>query len=77
MVVTDIFEEWKKRRFIVADPELVEDGASLVILSDFDFWTDHADEFTEWCKPRNVDHQGMTVVFGDEATLLEFVLRWS
>jgi len=77
MGMTDVFEEWKKNRFIIASPELVDDGACLVILSDFKFWSDHTDEFAEWCEPRNVNQQGMVAVFGDEATLLEFVLRWS
>jgi hypothetical protein len=74
--MTDVFEEWKKRRFIIANPELV-DGDKLVILTDFHYWIDNRDQLAEWCKFRNVDQQGSTVVFSDEATLLEFVLRWS
>lgn len=74
--MTDVLEEWKKRRFIIANAELV-DGDKLVILTDFHYWVDHRDQLEEWCKLRNVDQQGSTVVFGDEATLLEFVLRWS
>jgi len=76
MGMTDIFESWKKNRFIIVDHELV-DNESLVILTDVQFWADHTDELINWCSIRNATTQGMTVVFGDEPTLTEFVLRWS
>ncbi len=72
----DIFHSWKENRFIIAPQELV-DKEQLVVLTDFNYWTIHADELLEWCNERNVVTQGMTVVFPDEASLLEFVLRWS
>lgn len=65
-------------RFIVAPAELmIDDDEKLVILSDYRYWAKHLDELTEWCSERNVRIAGMTVVFGDAATLVEFVLKWS
>ena len=65
-----------KQRFIIAPVELT-DGDRLVVLSDIGFWADNFDAIEKWCEPRNAEVQGATIVFGDEPTLLEFVLRWS
>lgn len=78
----DVFESWRDQRFIIAPTELIEKlnmGESLVILTDYRFWSEHSDEFIEWLNERKekVVMEGMTVVFGDDATLTEFVLRWS
>lgn len=73
---SDVFQHWKDNRFIIAPDELV-DQEKLVILTDYTYWANHANELYEWCKDRNASTQGMTVVFGDEVTLLEFVLKWS
>lgn len=78
--MTDVFEEWKKNRFIIAPSELLEDDKNtrLVILTDYHFWADRIDELADWCDERGTAvSMGMTVVFEDEATLSEFVLRWS
>jgi len=75
--MTDIFHSWKRNRFVIAAPELVDDGVILVVLSDYRFWADHMDELTAWCCIRDAQQQGMTVVFKDETTLTEFILRWS
>lgn len=72
----DVFQHWKENRFIIAPNELV-DNEKLVILIDHTYWVHHGTELFEWCSERNATTQGMTVVFGDEVTLLEFVLKWS
>lgn len=74
--MTDIFQHWKQSRFIVAPTELV-DGDRLVVLSDVQYWVDHIDALFEWCRDRDANVSGMTVVFGSERTLMEFVLKWS
>jgi hypothetical protein len=75
--MTDIFEHWKKNRFILASKDLVDDGVNLIVLSDYRYWADHTDELTAWCKNRNAELQGMTVAIKDDATLTEFLLKWS
>jgi len=65
-----------KQRFVIAPVELT-DGDRLVVLSDIGFWVDNFDNINAWCEQRNAEVQGATIVFGDEPTLLEFVLRWS
>lgn len=76
--MTDVFKEWKKQRFIIAPSELLVDAdEKLIVLTDYRFWAENIDELIEWCSERNAHNEGMTVVFGDEITLMEFVLRWS
>lgn len=76
--MTDVFHEWKNQRFIIAAPELLTyRDEKLVILTDYKFWAEHIDELSEWCSERNAFNQGMTVLFSDEITLMEFVLRWA
>lgn len=72
----DIFHSWKEQRFIVAPEDLV-DEEKLVILTDFNYWTEHVDELKQWCQRNGAENQGMTVVFPDDETLMLFVLRWS
>jgi hypothetical protein len=76
-VSDDIFQTWKENRFIVAPIDLVDDGVILIVLSDYKFWADNTDQLIAWCKDRNANVQGMTVVLGDEQTLTEFLLRWA
>ncbi len=73
----DVFESWKNRRFVVTPKELVDDGVILIVLSDYRYWVDRTDELIDWCKQRNAQVQGMTVVLTDEVSLTEFVLRWA
>ena len=73
----DVFAEWKQNRFIIAPRELVDDGVHLIVLTDYRYWAQHTDELAAWCQERDSVTQGMTVVIKDEATLTEFVLRWS
>lgn len=74
---SDVFENWKNQRFVVAPRELVDDGVILVILSDYKYWVDRTDELVTWCKARGAEQQGMTVVIPNETLLTEFVLRWA
>ena len=76
MMSDDIFHSWKENRFIIAPAEIV-DNEKLVILTDYNYWADHTDELIAWCNERNVVTQGMTVVFPDDVSLMEFVLRWA
>jgi len=75
--MTDIMQDWKKNRFIIAPPDLVEGNERIVVLTDYNFWSDCIGELINWCENHNATTQGMTVTFGDEATLTLFVLRWS
>jgi hypothetical protein len=75
--VTDIFDTWKRNRFVVADRDLVEHGELLVVLTDLAYWSDHIGELISWCSERDANTLGCTVVFGSEAELTEFVLKWS
>jgi len=74
--MTDLFQHWQDCRFVVVPTDLCN-GDRLAVLSDIQYWCCHADELVTWCQDRNANTQGMTVVFGDEKTLLEFVLKWS
>lgn len=74
----DILADWKRNRFIVADPLLTPTDKHLLILTDIKYWAEHADELKEWCKHTpNVRTQGMTVEISDDKTLTHFILRWS
>jgi len=73
----DVFTSWKQNRFVIAPAELIEDGAIVIVLSDYKFWAAHADELDAWCSSRDAETQGMTVVLHDEKVLTEFILRWS
>lgn len=74
--MTDIMHDWRNQRFIIPSADLT-DGEMFVILTDISFWADHAEELVEWCKDRNCTTEGMIVVFKDEMSLTEFVLKWS
>jgi hypothetical protein len=74
--MNDIFAHWKEQRFIIAPDDLV-DNEKLVILTDYNYWADNTDELIAWCQARNIVTQGMTVVFPNDVSLTEFVLRWS
>ena len=67
-----------KPRFIVADTEVSQDlGVPfIVILSDFHFWTEYADELSDWCNKNPAKIEGMTVSIYNEPTLTAFILKW-
>jgi hypothetical protein len=74
--MTDIFQSWKDNRFVIAGKELTDDEC-LVILTDISYWSKHMDTLSAWCNDRDAVTAGMTVTFGSERTLMEFVLKWS
>lgn len=75
----DIFAEWKKQRFVLADkamfPELTP--KHLVILTDVSYFTDHIEEFQAWCEQHKCNTVGMTVEIPTDELLTLFTLRWS
>ena len=75
--MTDIFHEWKERRFITVGYDLLDGPEVLVILTDISFWAAHELELADWCDQHGATTTGMTVAFPDEPTLTAFCLRWS
>jgi hypothetical protein len=75
--MTDIMQDWKDRRFVVADRALgFED--TVVVLTDYRYWANHVDELIEWCRATpGITNEGMTVVCQTEQSLTLFLLRWS
>ena len=74
----DVLAEWRSRRFVLLSPDLLDNGhTATVLLSDFPFWANAVDELLAWCEVRNATVRGMTVEFGDDLTLTEFILRWA
>lgn len=74
---TDIFENWRKERFIVTPEYLLDQQEILIIMTDVNFWSEHVDECIEWCYNNNCKIEGMTITIPDKATLTLFTLRWS
>jgi len=67
------------KKFIVARAKGIgQNSETLVILSDYKFWANHTKELADWCAAHDhVTTKGMTVVFGNTATLTAFLLRWA
>ena len=74
----DLFAEWKRNKFIVADYALTDSAKHLIVLTDIKFWAENVDMLEEWCKknPR-ARTQGMTVEIDDDRTLTYFIMRWT
>jgi hypothetical protein len=70
-------QDWKHRRFVVADRALgFED--TVVVLTDYQYWSQHVDELIEWCRATpGITNEGMTVICQNEQSLTLFLLRWS
>lgn len=73
----DIFHSWKTNRFIVADYALLNECDIVVVLTDFEYWTDHYDSLKEWCAVNGGQVKGMTVSFDNNEQLTVFALKWS
>jgi hypothetical protein len=74
----DILATWKTSRFIVADPDLVDHyGSYLIVLTDYQFWSDQHQNLAEWCASHNSKLSGMTVEIAETNDLTLFLLRWS
>ncbi len=77
MVITDIFQSWKERRFIIASTDIT-DGERIVVLTDMTFWVENLNDLIDWCEDTpGARNEGMTVVFDTDASLMMFVLRWA
>ena len=75
--MTDIMQEYKEQRFVIADSTLIDlPDSNLIVLSDIGFWNDHYEALIEWCEPIGAEVRGMTVTCSD-AVVTAFVLRWS
>jgi len=75
---TDIMAEFKRSRFIVAPHYLLDNPVEhVVILSDFQYWTEHYDDLKDWCKQHGGEVEGMGVTLPDAHTVTLFTLRWS
>ena len=73
----DIFESWKRNRFIVADDFQIDNQFKyIVILTDIQFWIENNESLLSWCQEHNCSQQGMTVNIPDDETLTLFYLRW-
>lgn len=75
--MTDIFEHWKKNKFITVDYDLLDGPEILVILTDISYWAEHEQELTAWCNQYGAALIGMAITFPDKKTLTAFALRWS
>jgi hypothetical protein len=73
----DVFADWKTKRFITPDPELLGSSALLVILTDVKFWAANSDQLYEWCENHGATVAGMAVEFETPHDLTLFILRWS
>lgn len=74
----DVMAEFKNRRFIIAPDHLLDKpGDYLIILSDFEYWSDHYDELQVWVNDNQGHIQGMGLTLPDARTLTAFCLRWS
>ena len=48
----------------------------VILMSDKEFWSDHADECIAWCSENSCHFEGMTICIPDDQTLSHFLLRW-
>lgn len=77
MASDDIFEDWKNRRWVVAPGWSHNEDKIVVVLTDFQYWTIHAEEMLEWCTNNGAVSKGMTIDLENEDMLTLFTLRWS
>ena len=76
--MSDIFEEWKTKRFIVAGPDLHDyKNQHMIIMTDFSYWSFYADDCIAWCKENNCEIKGMTILIPSDSLLTAFMLKWS
>lgn len=74
----DIFERWKKERFIVVPKQLLDEDEILIVLTDVGFWLAYSEDLYKWCEERSdsTSISGMTIVLNSEELLTEFILKW-
>ena len=79
--MTDIMQDFKNRRFTIC-PSYISRGlvepryGHLIVMSDFRYWSEHADDMLVWCNENGCQIRGMTVEVPDDQTLTLFCLRW-
>jgi hypothetical protein len=74
----DVLADWKRNKFIVADYALIGQAKHIVVLTNIQFWAEHADALADWCeKNPRAKVQGMTVEISDDRTLTHFIMRWT
>ena len=74
--MTDVFEDWKNKRFMIVEAALIDiTDANLIILTEIEYWNDHYEELKTWCEDYDAEVRGMTVTCSDTA-LTAFCLRW-
>ena len=47
-----------------------------IVLTDFEFWSQHELELDQWCQDHGVERTGMLIAPVTRATELMFELRW-
>ena len=72
----DIFHSWKNSRFVLVDYHLFDEPELMIVLTDFQYWSDVHDELMEWCRVNGGEVKGMTVSFKTQEQLTMFSLRW-
>lgn len=74
----DVFADWKQNRFIVAPTKLIDfEGAHLIILTDYTYWSEHYSQLEAWCHDHDCESRGMTVAIPNDVVLTAFYLRWA
>ena len=73
----DILADWKNSRWIVASGWNHDEDKIIVVLTDFEYWAEHAEEMLEWCRNNGAVSKGMTIDLENEDMLTLFTLRWS
>jgi hypothetical protein len=62
---------------MIVPQELIPEGPSMVILTDYNYWADNIDYLNEWCKKHNTKVEGMVLLFHNAVDLTAFTLKWS
>jgi len=76
--MTDLFKDWKEKRFVVNRDSLIEEGYEFfVVLTDFSFWIKNSDKLTAWCDRNQCKWTGMVISIPNETTMSLFILSWS
>ena len=55
------------------DPDL----GTLIILTNYAFWSNHEEELRDWCLNYCAWYQGMTVTITKDPDVMLFCLRWA
>ena len=73
---TDVFEDWKNRRFLIVEAALIDiTDEQLIVLTDIEYWNENYEALKAWCLDYDAEVRGMTVTL-NEQSLTAFCLRW-